>query len=92
MISVREDPVKGVFVNVCESQVGDFESPLKCFFLGEKNRLEANHCFTESRTIFTIAVKSLKKVKHDTENVDNSVFFLTLNLVNLSGPDNGKNN
>ena len=42
-------------------------------------------------TIFTIAVDSRKNVKNDTENVDDSVFFLTLTLSDLLGPDNGKN-
>jgi len=42
VLSIREDPQRGVFVNSNESIVTDFESLLDTLFAGEKNRMVAS--------------------------------------------------
>ncbi len=65
VLSIREDPRRGVFVNATENIVTDFESLLRTLFAGEKNRsfasTEMNERSSRSHTIFRVTVESRKK-------------------------------
>ena len=65
VITIREDPQRGVFVNSNENIVTDFESLLGTLFTGEKKRSVASTAMNErssrSHTIFRITVESRKR-------------------------------
>ena len=65
VLSIREDPTRGVFVNATENIVTDFESLLRTLFAGERNRsfasTEMNQRSSRSHTIFRVTVESRRK-------------------------------
>ena len=77
VITIREDPQRGVFVNSNENVATDFESFLG-FFAGEKKRSVASTSMNErsslSHTIFWIIVESRKisSESKDSETESNS--------------------
>jgi centromeric protein E len=102
VLSVREDPRRGVFVNATEKEVTDFESLLWVLFSGEKNHAEAatgmNERSSRLHTIIRITFESREKGDEDKENEmsasnsslpldDGAVRRSTLNLVDLAGSE-----
>ena len=72
-LQIREDPVRGVYVDSCEVMATDFDTLLGTLFAGEKKRSVAatgmNERSSRSHTIFRITVESRKrKVKQDKDN------------------------
>ena len=75
ILTVREDPRRGVFVNANENIVTSFTGLLDTLFAGEKNRSVAatgmNERSSRSHTIFRITVESRRKVNNnDDDNSD----------------------
>jgi len=73
VLTIREDPRRGVFVNANENIVTSFTGLLDTLFAGEKNRSVAatgmNERSSRSHTIFRITVESRKKCsKKDEED------------------------
>jgi len=76
VLTIREDPRRGVFVNATESFVTDFRSLLCILFAGEKKRSVAstkmNERSSRSHTIFRVTVESRKKPVKENDNSDGS--------------------
>jgi centromeric protein E len=96
VLSIREDPRRGVFVNSEEEIAVNFNSLLQVLFKGEKNRAVAatgmNERSSRSHTIFRITIES----RHQTSSMENdtcdaeddgAVRVSTLNLVDLAGSE-----
>jgi centromeric protein E len=100
-LPVREDPLRGVFVQSVEEIVTDFESLLRILFRGDKSRAFAatamNDRSSRSHTIFRITIESREKSKYDGHDSDEenrspnggdgAVRISTLNLVDLAGSE-----
>lgn len=96
VLSIREDPRRGVFVNATENIVTDFESLLRTLFAGEKNRsfasTEMNERSSRSHTIFRVTVESRKKSdprdeeEEDGEDYDDLEVKSTSSRENEDGP------
>ena len=78
VITIREGPQRGVFVNSNENIATDFESFLGMFFAGEKKRSVASTSMSErsslSHTTFRIIVESMNisSESKDSETESNS--------------------
>jgi len=103
VLTIREDPLRGVFVNATESFVTGYQSLLSTLFKGEKNRSFAstkmNERSSRSHTIFRINIESRKKpvapcndgIVSEEDNDDGAaVRISTLNLVDLAGSESVK--
>ena len=75
VLTIREDPQRGVFVNATESFVTGYQSLLSSLFEGEKKRSFAitkmNERSSRSYTIFCINIESRKRPKTPTDQTDN---------------------
>ncbi len=93
VLSIREDPRRGVFVNATENIVTDFESLLRTLFAGEKNRsfasTEMNERSSRSHTIFRVTVESRKKADpRDDEEEEEGDGFDDLEVESTTSRDN----
>jgi centromeric protein E len=90
VLAIREDPVRGVFVEAEEEVVSDFASLLTILFRGDKSRSFASTAMNErssrSHTIFRITIES-KQATTDTDAPDGAIQVATLNLVDLAGSE-----
>ena len=72
VLTIREDPRRGVFVNATESFVTDYQSLLCILFAGEKKRSFActkmNERSSRSHTIFRINIESRKRRVKDKDD------------------------
>jgi centromeric protein E len=100
VLTIREDPKRGTFVQSAEEVVTDCETLFNVLLFGEKNRAIASTAMNErssrSHTIFRITVESRAKGCEDGEAVgseekqngtDGAVLISTLNLVDLAGSE-----
>lgn len=90
VLQIREDPVKGVFVEAEEKPVHDFATLLGILFQGDKSRKFAQTAMNErssrSHTIFRITIES-KQAVVDSNTADGAIKVSTLNLVDLAGSE-----
>lgn len=90
VLQIREDPMKGVFVEAEEKPVHDFETLLNILFQGDKSRKFAQTSMNErssrSHTIFRITIES-KQASGENSASDGAIQVSTLNLVDLAGSE-----
>ena len=96
---IREDPLKGVYLDCKEEIITSMDVLLDCKHQGERNRsigvTNMNEQSSRSHTIFRVVVESKERGPETGQNdrrmseeeVDGAVLVATLNLVDLAGSE-----
>ena len=89
-LELREDPIKGLFINgITEKETDSHEDILSLLKKGNKNRTteetDANETSSRSHAILQISVSY--KEKQNKDNLNNSIKFGKLSLIDLAGSE-----
>ena len=89
-LELREDPIKGLFINgITEKETDSHEDILSLLKKGNKNRTteetDANETSSRSHAILQISVSF--KEKQNKDNLKNSIKFGKLSLIDLAGSE-----